>query len=71
MTQIPATLLHPMGSMGEPIQPEFWNHDCRDEGRIAVGHGQPCNWCGAFEHLARTRGVHGCEPWDHSVGEAA
>ena len=28
---------------------DLWEHRCKVEGEIAVGKGEPCNWCGVRE----------------------
>ena len=35
--------------------PEMWAHYCDEEkSMMAVGKGEPCNWCGKEEHESRT-----------------
>ena len=35
--------------------PEMWEHYCDEEkSMMAVGKGEPCNWCGKEEHESRT-----------------
>lgn len=73
----PATLIHPMGSMGEEVQPaqiRFWEHFCSDGGLTGTAAGESCSWCQATEasvQRAKTRGAIGSAPWDYSAGEAA
>ena len=32
-------------------EPEMWEHYCEEEEtEMAVGKGEPCNWCGKEEH---------------------
>ena len=34
---------------------EMWEHYCDEEkSMMAVGKGEPCNWCGKEEHESRT-----------------
>ena len=35
--------------------PEMWEHYCDEEkSMMAVGKGEPCNWCGKEEHESNT-----------------
>lgn len=73
-TTKPATLLSPMGSMGEEIEQRFWEHRCEDGGLTGTQAGYACSWCQMTEGDAQrlsVRGVHGSESWDASAGEAA
>jgi len=36
-------------------EPEMWEHYCDEEkSMMAVGKGEPCNWCGKEEHESHT-----------------
>lgn len=32
-----------------PKDKDVWQHYCKNNGHMAIGKGQPCNWCGMKE----------------------